>query len=64
LFKTGGTDAMADIRRTADGGYIMAGQTTASGVGGQDAYLIRYDSAGTVQWRKLMVVLMMIFSVK
>ena len=52
LFKTGGTDAMADIRRTADGGYIMAGQTTASGIGGQDAYLIRYDSAGTIQWAK------------
>ncbi|HWB93838.1 MAG TPA: RHS repeat-associated core domain-containing protein [Puia sp.] len=51
-FKTGGTDQMNDIKSTSDGGFIMAGSTTAGSAGGTDAYAIRYNSAGSVQWAR------------
>jgi RHS repeat-associated protein len=52
LFNTGGTDVMYDMKKTADGGYILVGSTTAQTAGGLDAYVIRYDQAGNVQWAK------------
>ena len=52
LFNTGGTDVMSDMKKTADGGYILVGSTTAQTAGGLDAYVIRYDQAGNVQWAK------------
>ncbi|HVU99126.1 MAG TPA: RHS repeat-associated core domain-containing protein [Puia sp.] len=49
-FTSGGNDNMIDIRATADGGYALAGYKTISGV--QNAYLMRYNSTGQVQWAK------------
>jgi RHS repeat-associated protein len=52
LFRTGGADTMADIRATPDGGYIMAGRSMVHGANNTDAYMIRYDHAGSIQWAK------------
>jgi hypothetical protein len=40
------------VRRTTDGGYVVAGWTTSFGLGGFDAYLIKTDSQGEVTREK------------
>jgi hypothetical protein len=35
---------------TSDGGYAIAGYTTSFGAGGQDAYLVKTNSVGDLQW--------------
>lgn len=40
------------IRITSDGGFIMAGFTNSYGVGGNDAWLIKTDVLGNIQWQK------------
>ena len=52
LFKSGGADVMSDIRGTGDGGYVLAGQTTPQGASYANAYLMRYNSTGVIQWAK------------
>jgi hypothetical protein len=47
-----GNDASEDVILTADGGYAMAGWTSSSGAGGNDAWLVKTDSFGNVQWNK------------
>jgi RHS repeat-associated protein len=47
-----GTDLMTDLKRTPDNGFIMAGRTAGFGNNGTDAYVIKTDSAGHVQWAK------------
>jgi hypothetical protein len=37
-------------QQTSDGGYMLAGETSAYGSGGYDMYLIKTDSAGDVEW--------------
>ncbi|MCK6639408.1 MAG: T9SS type A sorting domain-containing protein [Bacteroidia bacterium] len=38
---------------TSDGGFILASSTMSFGVlGGQDAYIVKLDSVGTVQWTR------------
>ena len=40
------------IQQTADGGYILAGQTYSYGAGDGDYYLVKTNSLGVVQWEK------------
>ncbi len=39
------------IIQTTDGGYVIAGSTNSFGAGG-DAYIVKLNSSGTVQWSK------------
>ncbi len=45
-----GTERGNDIALTADGGLIIVGETTSSGEGGSDVYLVKTDLSGTVEW--------------
>jgi uncharacterized delta-60 repeat protein len=50
----GGTDyeETGSIQQTSDGGYIVAGKTHSFGAGGGDFWVLKLDSAGTVEWEK------------
>ncbi len=47
-----GIDQAYSIRQTKDSGYIIAGYTNSFGAGRDDAYLIKTDPAGVLQWSK------------
>ncbi|MBI2967833.1 MAG: PKD domain-containing protein, partial [Bacteroidetes bacterium] len=54
-FKTyggGGDDRSIYAIQTSDGGYIFAGHCTSFGAGGWDAYVVKTDNAGVMQWEK------------
>jgi len=46
----GGYDYGRSVQQTADGGYIVAGETGSYGAGGMDVYLIKTDSLGDTLW--------------
>jgi hypothetical protein len=48
---TGDEDAQP-IRQTSDGGYIMGGSTTSFGVSGEDCWIVKLDSDGSIQWER------------
>ena len=50
----GGTnyDEAYSVQQTYDGGYIVAGMTNSFGAGGYDAFLIKTDANGNIQWAK------------
>jgi uncharacterized delta-60 repeat protein len=51
---TGGSneDIAFSVQQTADGGYVVAGETRSYGAGQTDALVLKYDSAGTLEWAR------------
>jgi hypothetical protein len=48
-----GDDQGRDVAFTADGGAIITGYTETWGAGGRDAFLLKIDSLGVVQWMEV-----------
>jgi uncharacterized delta-60 repeat protein len=40
------------VEQTADGGYIVAGTTYSFGAGGEDFWVLKLDSTGSVEWQR------------
>jgi len=51
-FDGGNSFVTNSIQQTADGGYIAGGWTKSFGFGGQDAYILKFDSKGEVESQK------------
>ena len=51
-YGTAGDNEVRCIVQTSDGGYILAGFTNSSGAGGYDAWIMKTDAAGDMQWNK------------
>jgi len=51
-FGGSGWDFGQSLVQTGDGGYALAGHTTSFGAVGFDGWLVKFDSAGNVQWDK------------
>jgi hypothetical protein len=55
-----GSDHLLSVQQTDDNGYILAsssesnisGDKTENSIGGQDYWVIKIDSSGTIQWQK------------
>ncbi|WP_458207677.1 hypothetical protein [Haladaptatus sp. NG-SE-30] len=43
-------DWLDSAMRTDDGGYLFTGATLTGGIGSADGYVVKTDSAGTMQW--------------
>jgi hypothetical protein len=46
-----GREYCRSVRQTSDGGYIMAGSTSSSGAGGDDAWVVKFTPSGTIDWQ-------------
>ncbi len=47
-----GDEYMLNIIQTSDSGYMMSGYTNSYGAGGNDAWLIKADANGVMQWNR------------
>ncbi len=48
----GGDDYANDVQQTSDGGYIVAARTKSFGAGNYDAWILKLDRQGAIQWQK------------
>jgi hypothetical protein len=47
-----GRETEPGVCQTSDGGYAMAGYTESFGAGGQDAWLVKTDASGNMEWNQ------------
>ena len=47
-----GDDKAYSIQQVLDGGYILAGSTDSYGAGGKNAWVLKLDQNGYIQWQK------------
>ena len=40
------------VMQSSDGGYVFGGSTNSYGLGGSDAWIVKLDSAGSVEWNR------------
>ena len=45
-------DSASSVRQTSDGGYVIAASTRSYGAGNNDAWLIKTDISGDIQWQQ------------
>lgn len=48
----GGAEDARSVTLTSDGGFAVAGATSSSGAGFDDAWVMKVDAAGAIQWQK------------
>jgi hypothetical protein len=51
-FGGSGIDESYSVQKTTDGGYIIIGYTTSSGVGNEDVWIIKTNASGDTLWTK------------
>jgi hypothetical protein len=47
-----GDDYGYSVQQTTDGGYVIAGETSSSGAGADDIYLVKVDAGGAIEWER------------
>ena len=47
-----GNDEALAVQQTSDGGFVLAGLTQSSGAGSSDAWVLKLDGSGNVQWER------------
>ncbi|MDJ0865286.1 MAG: DUF1566 domain-containing protein, partial [Myxococcota bacterium] len=47
----GGSDRIASVRATADGGVVFAGRSDSWGAGDDDAWVVKLDADGLIEWQ-------------
>ncbi|MCK4759096.1 MAG: hypothetical protein KAT69_03560 [Candidatus Aminicenantes bacterium] len=45
-------DSACSVQQTGDGGYILIGNTTSYGAGGEDIWIIKLSQLGDIEWQK------------
>ena len=51
-FGGSGWEVGRSVQQTSDGGYVVCGQTSSFGAGGQDVYLVKTLPSGELQWER------------
>jgi hypothetical protein len=51
-FGGSGTEVGNSVYQDTSGNLYITGSTTSSGAGGSDAFIVKYNSTGTIQWQR------------